>query len=168
MCMFICVCLCVYGHMCVISLTRPPVTSVCFHVWGQTAVSSTPYIRLAIKTCLGPTLLHTLSANERCTISRTMKPLTTFSGVAWVIKKGGGGGGCWGQFDPLQEVYYHFSCRVRATSILLVSRQMVNAQAHFPGEKRFCTETRALLANFTDISQKLRRTFLCCSGVSGD
>lgn len=87
----VCTCLyvCVFGHMCVISLTRTPVTSVCIPVWGQTAVSSAPYIRLAIKTCLGPFLLHTLGANERCTISCTMKPLTTSSGVAWVIKSRG-------------------------------------------------------------------------------
>lgn len=88
-----CVCVCVCTGTCVsFPLTRTPVTSIYIPVWGQTAVSSAPYIRLAIKTCLGPTLPHTLGANERCTISCTMKPLTTSSGVAWVIKREGGGG----------------------------------------------------------------------------
>lgn len=44
-----CVCVYVYGQMCVISLTWTIVTSVCIPVWGQTVVSSVPYIRLAIK-----------------------------------------------------------------------------------------------------------------------
>lgn len=74
---------------CIVFLTWTPMTSVCILVWGQTALSLTPYIRLAIKTCPGPILPHTLATNERWTTSCTMKPLTATSEVAWVIKRGG-------------------------------------------------------------------------------
>lgn len=65
-----------------------------------------------------------------------------------------------GGVDPLLEVYYHSSRHVHATSILPLSSHTYegNTQAHFPGEKRLRGETRALLANFTDVSHMLRGT----------
>lgn len=147
------------AHVCHFSDLHPSDLCLCPCLWPDCSVFSAIYqISHKKEASPGPTLLHTLGANERCTIGRTMKPLTTSSRVARVIKRG----------LPHKKYITTSAAVSTPRPILPVSRRMVNALAHFPGEKSFCTEARALLANFTDNSQKLGRTFLCCSGVSGD
>lgn len=97
-----------------------------------------------------------------------MKPLHHLQWSTLGNKGGGGWYGVEGNLIPYKK-YITTSAAVSVRRPFLpVLRRTVNAQTHFPGEKGLCTETGALLANFTDISQKLRGTFLCCSAVSGD
>lgn len=83
----------------------------------------TPYIRLDVKTCLGPILLHTLGANERCTISCTMKPLTTSSVVALVIKSGGVLRTIWSLTRSILPLQLPCRCGVHFTCIKVDSKR---------------------------------------------